>query len=104
MSTSQPALPVASDRIRPSSAGPTRIAVRVCMRPRTVGHTSLRELLGHADAPDRARAAPGERQLHPQPSEERPLAHSLGPGAVGYEPPPDVLQAGDGVAVRDDVV
>ncbi len=38
MSTIQPALPVTTDSTVPSTAGPMRIAVRVSMRPRTVGH------------------------------------------------------------------
>src|SRR3954467_4361990 len=98
MSTIQPALPVASERIRPSSAGPTRIAVRVWMRPRMVGHMASGQLLRHPDAPDRARAAPGERELPSKPAEEPTPAQPLGPGAVRHEPPPDVLQAGDRVA------
>ena len=48
--------------------------------------------------------AAGQRQLHAQAAEERPLAQPLGAGAVGHEAPADVLEPGDRVAVRDHVV
>src|SRR4051794_27847070 len=109
MSTMKPGLPVTIERIVPRIAGPTRIAVRVWMRPRTVGHISSgpslatsRKLLRHAHRPDRVGAAVGERELHREPGNERAPAQPLRARVVGDEAAADVLEPGDGVAVGDD--
>src|SRR3954451_6741261 len=86
-STSQSQWPETSEKIKPISAGPSRmIDTRVWMRPMTVGHISvrspLRELLGLTDLADRLRRLVRQRQLHPEARRERAPLDVLGADAV----------------------
>src|SRR5688572_22905862 len=87
----------------PSRNGGMRMAIRVWMRPRTVGHMSG-ELAGVGDGLHRLRRLRGEAELHRHARRQAPAPDPLGARTVGDEAPRDVLEAGDGVAVGHDVV